>query len=68
MVTHKLTGKQFAMKTVDISSVEDPKEFEFFMKEVRNICHLSSTCEWLWGQCWALVLTIINFLLLSLNA
>eukprot|EP01084_Bolivina_argentea_P147063 257355_1 len=42
VVTHKLTGKQFAMKTVDISSVQDPKEFEFFMKEVeimRNLDH-----------------------------
>ncbi len=39
VVTHKLTGKQFAMKTVDISSVQDPAEFEFFMKEVRK-CQL----------------------------
>ncbi len=36
VVTHKLTGKKFAMKTVDISYVKDPDDFEFVMREVRN--------------------------------
>ncbi len=41
VVTHKLTGKQFAMKTVDMSYVRNPNDFEFVMKEVRDdvSCH-----------------------------
>ena len=34
VVTHRLSGKQYALKTIELELVKDKQSFDFFMKEV----------------------------------